>query len=139
MLHIQLSAGTTPGGRSRTTDNIIINMFGDFGRRVNLNNSQGWDHGNNQNLWTFGGAGIRGAGALGKVVGKTARVGESGTNNQVTEPTSDSYQAEPMSIASSVYSYFGVQNPELLTADAEFNPDGDPPLDETVPGEMALF
>ena len=139
MLHIQLSAGTTPGGRTRTTDNIIINMFGDFGRRVNLNNSQGWDHGNNQNLWTFGGAGIRGAGALGKVVGKTARVGESGTNNQVTEPTSDSYQAEPMSIASSVYSYFGVQNPELLTADAEFNPDGDPPLDETVPGEMALF
>ena len=137
-LHIKSANGTTPGGMSRQTDNIIINVFGDFGRRVNLNNSMGWDHGNNQNLFTIGGAGVRVAGALGKVVGSTVRVGSSGTNNQVTEPASGSYQAEPMSIASSVYSYFGAQNPELITADEERNPNGDAALDETVAGEPTL-
>ena len=130
---------------ARATDNIVINVFGDFGRRVNLNNSEGWDHGNNQNLWTIGGAGVVSAangGAprqLGKVVGTTVRVGDPGTNNQVTEPASGSYEAEPMSIASSVYSYFGVQNPEILTADGERNPSGDPAIDETVAGETPLF
>ena len=65
---------------TRSTDNIVINMCGDFGRRVNLNGNQGWDHGNNQNLFTFGGAGVRqgGAAALGKVVGTTVRVGDPG-------------------------------------------------------------
>jgi hypothetical protein len=144
-MHIKYSTGTTPGGLARTTDNIVINVFGDFGRRVNLNNSEGWDHGNNQNLWTIGGAGLVSAangGAprqLGKVVGRTLRVGTPGTNNQVTEPEPGSYEAEPMTIASTVYSYFGVQNPQILTADAERNPDGDPAIDETVPGEPALF
>lgn len=151
-LHIKYSgtqtAGVTgtPGGNiNRRTDNIVINVFGDFGRRVNLNNSEGWDHGNNQNLWTIGGAGIVSAangGAarqLGKVVGRTVRVGEPGTNNQVTEPSADSYKFEPMSVAASVYSYFGVQNPEILTADPELNPTGDPAIDETVAGEPALF
>ena len=130
---------TTINGNTRTTDNIAINMFGDFGRRVNLNGNQGWDHGNNQNLFTFGGAGLRPAGALGKVVGRTVRVGEGGTNNQVTEPADGSYEAEPMSVASTVYSYFGVQNPEMLTADEELNPYGVPPIDETQPGEPDLF
>ena len=144
-LHIKYSNGTTPGGVARTTDNIVINVFGDFGRRVNLNNSEGWDHGNNQNLWTIGGAGVASAaysGALrqlGKVVGRTQRVGDPGTNNQFTAPAEGSYQAEPMSIAASVYSYFGVQNPQILTADDERNPGGDPAIDETVPGEPALF
>ena len=97
-----------PGGPTRTTDNIVINMCGDFGRRVNLNGNQGWDHGNNQNLFTFGGAGVASAangGAnrqLGKVVGTTERVGSSGTNNQVTEPAPGSYKAEPMSVAATV-------------------------------------
>lgn len=144
-LHIKYSTGTTPGGLARTTDNIVINVFGDFGRRVNLNNSEGWDHGNNQNLWTIGGAGVVSAangGAprqLGKVVGRTLRVGTPGTNNQVTEPEPGSYEAEPMSIASTVYSYFGVQNPQVLTADDERNPEGDPAIDETVAGEARLF
>jgi hypothetical protein len=144
-MHIKYSNGTTPGGLARSTDNIVINVFGDFGRRVNLNNSEGWDHGNNQNLWTIGGAGLVSAangGAprqLGKVVGRTLRVGTPGTNNQVTEPEPGSYEAEPMSIASTVYSYFGVQNPQILTADDERNPDGDPAIDETVPGEPRLF
>ena len=146
MLHIKYAdqaknagAFTTIDGNTRTTDNIAINMFGDFGRRVNLNGNQGWDHGNNQNLFTFGGAGLRPAGALGKVVGRTERVGDAGTNNQVTEPAEGSYEAEPMSVASTVYSYFGVQNPEMLTADDEINPDGVPPIDEEQPGEADLF
>jgi len=149
MLHIKYSdnaatlpaiPGGTPGVRT-TSSNIAINVFGDFGRIVNLNNSEGWDHGNNQNLFTFGidGPGSpRPAGALGKVVGQTERVGDSGTNNQVTVPAQGSYEAEPMSVASTVYSYFGVQNPEVLTADEERNPAGVPAIDETVPGEGAL-
>ena len=156
-LHIKYSgtqtAGvtSTPGSAAvgtpmaRPTNNIVINVFGDFGRRVNLNNSEGWDHGNNQNLWTIGGDGVVSAASggalrqLGKVVGRTDRVGDSGTNNQVTEPAAGSFEAEPMSIASSLYSYFGVQNPQILTADEERNPDGDPAIDETAAGEPAYF
>jgi hypothetical protein len=139
MWHIKYSNGTTPGGNPRsTTDNIIINVFGDFGRRVNLNNSEGWDHGNNQNLYTLGGAGVvshgntGGAAArtLGKIVGTTERVGDSGTNNQFTDPVAGSYKFEPMSVAASLYSYMGVQNPNTLTADPEMNPGGDPAIDE---------
>ena len=147
LLHIKYSIGvTTLDGTTRTTcSNIAINMFGDFGRRVNLNAPQGgWDHGNNQNLFTFGiddadPGSPRPDNALGKVVGRTTRVGDAGTNNQVTEPATGSYEAEPMSVASTVYKYFGVQNPELLTADDERNPDGVPAIDEAVPGEPALF
>lgn len=141
MKHIRLSdqgsaAGQTPGGMVRRTDNIIINVWGDFGRLVNLNNSMGWDHANNQNLFTLGGEGVRPGGAetLGKVVGKTHRVGRTGVNNQYTEPTDDSYQTEPMSIASSIYHYFGAQNPERMTADPDYNPQGDVKLDESVEG-----
>ena len=151
-LHIKYSGtqttgvfGTPGAGINRSTDNIVINVLGDFGRRVNLNNSQGWDHGNNQNLYTLGGAGLTSAangGAsrqLGKVVGRTERVGEPGSNNQVTEPQAGSYEIEPMSVAASVYSYFGVQNPEILTADPDRNPAGDSAINETVAGEPALF
>lgn len=42
-------------GAANDTSNIVINIFTDFGRNANLNNSQGWDHGNNQNFYTFGG------------------------------------------------------------------------------------
>lgn len=146
MLHIKYADSTRGAmqilnGDTRSTDNIVINMCGDFGRRVNLNGNQGWDHGNNQNLFTFGGAGVRAGGtaALGKVVGSTVRVGAGGTNNQVTEPAPDSYEAEPMSVASTVYSYFGVQNPEVVTADEELNPAGVPAIDETEAGEPDLF
>lgn len=142
MLHIKYFNNNTLNDVPRTTnDNIVINMCGDFGRRVNLNGNQGWDHGNNQNFYTLGGAAVRqgGAAALGKVVGKTVRVGTSGTNNQVTEPDSGSYEAEPMSVASTVFSYFGVQNPEILTADPELNPAGVPAIDETQPAEPDLF
>jgi hypothetical protein len=138
MLHIKYYNDNTLNGLPRSTnDNIVINMFGDFGRRVNLNGNQGWDHGNNQNLYTFGGADIRPAGALGKVVGKTERSGEPGTNNQVTVPADGSYEFEPMAVAATVYSYFGVQNPQILTADAENIPSGVAAIDETQAGEPA--
>jgi len=148
MLHIKYAdasknngAFTTLDNNTRLTDNIVINMCGDFGRRVNLNGNQGWDHGNNQNFFTFGGAGVRqgGTAALGKVVGTTVRVGDPGTNNQVTEPAPGSYEAEPMSVAATVYSYFGVQNPEVLTHDETNNPTGVPVIDETTTGEANLF
>ncbi len=138
MWHIKYSQGLTLGnGNTRiTTDNIVINVFGDFGRRVNLNNSMGWDHGNNQNLYTLGGAGVRSAAfganrTLGKVVGTTQLVGNPGANNQFTEPAPGSYEFEPMSVAATLYSYLGVENPEILTADPDLNPNGDPAIDET--------
>jgi len=139
MKHIRFS-DISQGG-TRDTNNIIINVHGDFGRNVNLNNSQGWDHGNNQSFYTLGGSTVRtgGAAALGKVVGATERFGNSGQNRQFTRPTNSSYQAEPISVASSIYSYFGVTNPEVLTQDAQYAINGEPPLDETVAGEAPMF
>lgn len=109
-------------------NNIIINVFGDFGRNVNVNDSKGWDHGNNQNLYTLGGADIPDR-ALGKLVGKTRRIGTAFQNRQFTSPTDDSYQCEPFAIASTLFKYFGIQNPEVLT--------GEPAIDESddIPNE----
>ena len=109
-------------------NNIVINVFGDFGRNVNVNDSNGWDHGNNQNLYTIGGADISGR-ALGKLIGKTQRIGTPFQNRQFTSPTDESYQCEPFAIASTFFKYFGVQNPEVLT--------GEPAIDESdfVPNE----
>lgn len=99
--------------------NVVINVFGDFGRNVNLNNSMGWDHGNCQNLFTVGAspsaAGSLPGRELGKVVGETVRQGKTNENRQYTYPTDNSYQCEPFSISASIYKYFGVQNPEILT------------------------
>lgn len=108
----------------RIADKIIINVYGEFGRNVNLNGSKGWDHGTNQNFYTFGGKGIPGR-VLGKLVGKTERIGTPFENRQFTSPTADSYQFEPFSVASTIYKYFGVTNPELLT--------GEPAIDEESP------
>ena len=110
-------------------NNIVINVFGDFGRNVNINDSSGWDHGNNQNLYTIGGADIAGR-SMGKLVGKTRRIGTPFKNRQFTSPTDDSYQCEPFSIASTIFRYFGVQNPHVLT--------GEPAIDESdqVPNEL---
>ncbi len=137
MAHIKAASTqgvTTISGSNRTqTDNIIINVFGDFGRLVNLNNSNGWDHANNQNLYTFGGAAVRPpkeTAALGTVVGTTVRGGKSKTNNQYTMPAEGSPTWEPMSIASSIYGYFGATNPQVLTRDPELNPEGDVRLED---------
>jgi len=136
MDHIDASMGAeTTGGTRNTTSNIVINVFGDFGRLVNLNGSDGWDHANNQNLYTFGGAGVRPANEvdkLGSVIGTTERAGTSGTNNQYTVPTSDSLTWEPMSIAASIYQYFGAQNPEVMTA-SSIDPAGDGSLSSKLP------
>jgi len=135
--HIRYS-GMEHGG-TRDTDNIVINVHGDFGRNVNLNNSEGWDHGNNQNLYTIGGAAVRSRGALGKVVGKTEIFGPSKENRQYTRPVDGSYEAEPLSIASTVYQYFGARNPQALTQDSDKNPGGDVAIDESVEGENPLY
>ena len=121
-------------GGSRDTGNIIINVHGDFGRNVNLNNSGGWDHGNNQNLYTIGGASLRPTGALGKIVGTTGIFGNANENRLFTKPKDDSYEAEPMAIAATTYRYFGATNPQALTSDPLLNPDGDDAIDETVEG-----
>jgi hypothetical protein len=145
MKHIKYSGtqtggvAATPGGLARRTDNIIINVFGDFGRRVNLNDSMGWDHGNCQVLYTLGGQSVRGAAALGKVVGATQRTGSSNSNNQFLVPTNSSYEFEPMSLASSIYGYFGAQNPQILTRDPVHYPSGRPVINEGVAAEPVLF
>ena len=134
MKHIEWSGEngiTTINGTTRTnTSNIIINIMGDFGRIVSLNDSGGWDHGNNQNLFTFGGSGISGRRSLGNIIGETVRTGTSGTNNQYTVPDSGSKTWEPMSVAASTYSYFGATNPYLMTADPTYNPEGDKTLED---------
>lgn len=113
--HINASTGSIAHANK-----IIINVYGDFGRNVNLNNSMGWDHGNNQNLYTFGGKGIAGRG-LGKVVGTTQRIGSPGVNRQFTSPAPGSYQFEPFALASTMYRTFGVTNPEVITGEAPIN------------------
>ncbi|MDH4274913.1 MAG: DUF1501 domain-containing protein [Gammaproteobacteria bacterium] len=109
-------------------NSIIINVMGDFGRNVNLNNAFGWDHGNNQNLYTFGGRSIRTAQQRGKIVGATKVIGTPGQNRLFTAPTDNSYEFEPFSVASTVYKYFGVTNPQVLS--------GEPAIDEnTTPAQ----
>ncbi len=102
--------------------NVVINVYGEFGRNANLNDSMGWDHGNCQNLYTVGAnpnaAGVTGSlpgRVLGKIVGETTVTGDAAQNRLFTTPTASSYQCEPFAIAASVYKYFGVQNPEVLT------------------------
>ena len=110
--------------------NVVINVYGEFGRNANLNDSLGWDHGNCQNLYTVGAnpdaAGVTGGlpgRVLGKIVGETTVTGDASVNRLYTTPTATSYQCEPFAIAASVYKYFGVQNPEILTG-------GYSPIDE---------
>lgn len=114
-------------------DDVVINVFGDFGRNVYINESLGWDHGNNQTFYTLGGRAVRipptmtqptPPETLGKIVGTTDII-NGGVNRVFTTPAADSYQFEPFAIAASVYRYFGVQNPERLT-------DGFGAIDETI-------
>jgi hypothetical protein len=121
MMHIKYThnVSTPINALNRPTDNIIINVFGEFGRRVNLNTSLGWNHGNNQNFYTLGGArpGLRtstGSDALGNVVGTTVRVGDAGEDRQFTEPAQESYEFEPMSVAANIYKHFGVIAPSVI-------------------------
>ena len=120
-----LLANGTINSPGRT--DVIINVYGEFGRNVNLNNSLGWDHGNNMNLFTFGGTSAdllaRGR-KMGEIVGTTKIIGTPGQNRLFTSPADGSLQYEPMAMAATIYRHFGVLNPEKLTADPDMAPDG---------------
>jgi hypothetical protein len=92
-------------------DTINIMVFGEFGRNVNLNSANGWDHGNLQNLYVLGGKRYfthKG------VVGETV-VDNAGSNRIWLKPKSGTYQFEPLSIAATLYRIYGIENPNKLT------------------------
>lgn len=91
---------------------INIMLFGEFGRNVNLNSASGWDHGNNQNVFTL----------LGKnyfndlgIVGQTQVYDYGELNRLYLHPQTGSYAFEPFSIAATLYRMYGITNPEVLT------------------------
>lgn len=93
-------------------DNISIMVFAEFGRNVNLNDSFGWDHGNNQNLYIFGGK--RYFNNVG-IVGETILQPTGSNNRMFTYPKEGTYWFEPYSIGATIYKMYGITNPEVLT------------------------
>jgi len=95
--------------------NINIVVFGEFGRNVNYNDSLGWDHGNNQNIYWFGGQDY--FNRLG-VVGETEVTGEE-TRLYLQPKNFGKKKASPhfqvFSVAATLYRLYGITNPELLT------------------------
>lgn len=91
---------------------VNIMVFGEFGRNVNLNSANGWDHGNLQNLYVLGGKGyFNHKGAVGETI-----VEDTGSINRLyLKPKSGTYWFEPLSIASTLYKIYGIENPEELT------------------------
>jgi len=91
---------------------INILIFAEFGRNVNLNSANGWDHGNLQNFYVLGGKNYfthKG------VVGETV-VDVTGQLNRLwLKPKSGTYWFEPISIASTIYKLYGIENPDILT------------------------
>ncbi len=93
-------------------NSINIMVMGDFGRGVNLNSANGWDHGNLQNFIVLGGHGYF---SNPGVVGETALDNVGSVNRLYLRPKADSYWFEPLSVAATIYSIYGVTNPEVLT------------------------
>lgn len=91
---------------------INIMVFGEFGRNVNLNSSLGWDHGNLQNFYVLGGKGYFNHKG---VVGETVLENTGRINRLYLKPKANTYEFEPLSIAATLYSIYGIQNPEILT------------------------
>ncbi|CAA6820689.1 MAG: Unknown protein [uncultured Sulfurovum sp.] len=91
---------------------INIMVFGEFGRNVNLNAAQGWDHGNLQNFYVLGGQGYFNHKGI---VGETVLEDQGGNNRLYLKPKPDTYTFEPMSIAATLYKIYGIENPETLT------------------------
>jgi hypothetical protein len=91
---------------------INIMVFGEFGRNVNLNAAQGWDHGNLQNLYVLGGKGYFNHQG---VVGETILENTGQINRLYLKPKPGSYWFEPLSIAATLYKIYGIENPETLT------------------------
>lgn len=95
--------------------NINIVVFGEFGRNVNYNNSLGWDHGNNQNVYWFGGRDyMNHLGIVGEteVTGSGSRIYNRPKN---FEQVDESYHFQSFSIAATIYKMYGIENPEILT------------------------
>lgn len=97
---------------NRTNINIVI--FGEFGRNVNYNDSQGWDHGNNQNVYWVRGKNNHYMNYLG-IVGETEVYGTGNNNRLYTRPKSTSSSFQVFSIAATIYKMYGITNPEILT------------------------
>jgi hypothetical protein len=92
-------------------DNVNIMLFAEFGRNVNLNSANGWDHGNLQNFYIFGGKGyLNHKGVVGETI-----VDSSKRNRLWLKPKSGTYWFEPLSIGATIYKIYGIQNPEELT------------------------
>ena len=95
--------------------NINIVVFGEFGRNVNYNNSLGWDHGNLQNVYWFGGSDYMNR--LG-IVGETEVTGSGGRiylQPKNYGKSNASYHFQVFSIAATIYRMYGIKNPEILT------------------------
>lgn len=97
--------------KSLNNQSINIWVMTEFGRNVNLNNSEGWDHGNQFNLMLFSN---NPALKMGQVLGST-KVNKESDGRIYTAPADDSISYEPYSIGSSLYKLFGVQNPESIS------------------------
>lgn len=93
-------------------DKINIMVMGDFGRGVNLNSAYGWDHGNLQTFYVLGGTGYFNTPGI---VGSTVVNNTGSLNRLYLVPASSSYWFEPLSIAATIYSVYGITNPEVLT------------------------
>ncbi len=98
--------------KSEGKENINIVLFSDFGRNLTLNSASGWDHGNNQVVYWFGGK---------KFFNQLGIVGETYLYEMIkkyrlySRPKEDSYQFQPYSIAATIYALYGIRNPEVLT------------------------
>ena len=90
---------------------INVMVMGDFGRGVNLNSANGWDHGNLQSLYVLGGTNYFNTPG---VVGETI-VDSSGSVNRLYLRPADANWFEPLSVAATIYSIYGITNPEVLT------------------------
>jgi len=94
---------------------INIFVFAEFGRNVNLNSANGWDHGNLQNLYVLGGKDYF---THQGVVGETVLDVTGSLNRLWLKPKNGTYSFEPMSIATTIYKLYGIQNPQVLTGDS---------------------
>lgn len=91
---------------------INIMVMGDFGRGVNLNSANGWDHGNLQTLYVLGGTDYFNTPG---VVGETVVKDTGSVNRLYLRPDPSSYWFEPLSVAATIYSIYGITNPGILT------------------------
>ncbi len=91
---------------------IHIVVMGDFGRGVNLNNANGWDHGNLQSVYVLGGKKYFNTPG---VVGETVVDYGGSANRMFLKPASGSVWYEPNAIAATIYRAYGITNPHILT------------------------